>query len=118
MQLDLLSPVAPIVRASQRATAGMERVRDAVEAECPGWMDVALDAVRRFAAVQSVGLFTAEGMRSVIGAELPPTTRLRVWGPLIKKAIAAGYIVHSRQYAPAASSNGSPKPLYRRGPKA
>ena len=118
MQLDLLSPVAPIVRASQRATAGMERVRDAVEAECPGWMDVALDAVRRFAAVQSVELFTAEAMRSVIGAELPPTTRLRVWGPLVKKAIAAGYIAPTGKYAPAASSNGSVRQMYRRGPKA
>jgi hypothetical protein len=96
----------------------MDRVRDAVEAESPGWMDAALDAVRRFAAVQG-GMFTTEAMRSVIQGELPPTTRLRVWGPLTKAAIRHGYIEPVRgMFAPAASSNGSVRQMYRRGPNA
>jgi hypothetical protein len=118
MQMTLIDEAAPIVRASQRAAAGMDRVRDAVESESPGWMDAALDAVRRFASTQH-GLFTAEQMRSVIQAELPPTTRLRVWGPVTKAAVAAGFIEPVRgMFAPAASSNGSVRQMYRRGPKA
>jgi hypothetical protein len=118
MQLELIERPSPIVRASQRAVAGMDRVRDAVESESPGWSEKALDAVRRFAA-QQAGMFTTEGMRSVIQKELPATTRLRVWGPVTKAAVAKGYIEPVKgAFAPAASSNGSPKRMYRRGPKA
>lgn len=93
---------------------GMACVSAAVEHECPGWMDMAVDAVRRFAAHQS-GLFTVEMMRAVIQDEIPPTHRLRVWGPVTQAAIRAGYIEKTRHFAPAVSSNRSPKPLFRKG---
>lgn len=117
MQLDMLTAAAPAQRAAKvRASDAMERVSDAVEAESPGWSAKALDAVKRFAAAQA-GLFTTEAMRGVIESELPPTNRLRVWGPITKTARAKGYIEQVKgAYAPAASSNGSPKPLYKRGP--
>ena len=101
----------------RRARIGMERVSQAVEKECPGWMDIALDAIRRFAG-GNPGTFTAERMRTVLEPELPPTDRLRIWGPLVQAAIRKGYIRPTKGYAPAASSNGSPKRLYSRGANA
>ena len=117
MQLDLI-PKPAIERASARRDAGMEPVRDSAEREVPNWTALALDAVRRFAAHQG-GYFTMEQCRAVVQAELPHQPRLRAWGGVTQSAIRAGFIEPVRgQYAPAASSNGSPKPMYRKGPRA
>lgn len=117
MQLDLI-PRPVIERARARRDAGMERVRDAAEREVPNWTALALEAVRRFAGHQG-GYFTMEQCRAIVESDLPHQPRLRAWGGVTQSAIRAGFIEQVRgQYAPAASSNGSPKPMYRRGPKA
>jgi hypothetical protein len=38
-----------------------------------------------------------------------------VWGHITRASIARGFIVKTDRTAPAASSNGSAKPLFRRG---
>lgn len=84
----------------------------------PGWSERALEALARFARNQHT-VFTIEMARSVIAAEIDPPHDLRAWGAITSKAAAAGFIERVRgSTAPAVSSNGSPKPLYRKGPKA
>lgn len=97
--------------ASQACTAKADRT-------APGWSERALEALARFARHQQT-VFTIEMARSVIAAEVDQPHDLRAWGSITSKAVAAGLIqrVHGST-APAASSNGSPKPLYRKGPKA
>lgn len=59
---------------------------------------------------------TIEMLREVVAAEIDPPHDLRAWGPITKKAMRKDVIQLVRgATAPAASSNGSPKPLYRRG---
>jgi hypothetical protein len=97
--------------AAQACTAKADRTD-------PGWSDRALQALQRFARNQHA-VFTIEMARSVIAAEVSQPHDLRAWGSITSKAVAAGFIQRvPGRTAPAASSNGSPKPLYRRGPKA
>jgi hypothetical protein len=58
-------------------------------------------------------------MRSVVATEVPAPTDLRAWGVITRLAVSREFIARVRGgFAPAASSRGSEKPLYRRGPKA
>ena len=87
----------------------------AADRTAPGWSERAYDAIRRFAAGQA-GAFTIEMLREVVAAEIDPPHDLRAWGPITKKAMRKDVIQLVRgATAPAASSNGSPKPLYKRG---
>lgn len=120
-QLDLIprpSIRRPDHRAGQlRADMGIDRVVDATERQSPDWLDKALARVRVFARAQA-GLFTIEQARSVLESELPEPSDARVWGAVTRAAKAAEFIVPTNVHAPCASSNGSLKPMYRRGPKA
>jgi hypothetical protein len=49
---------------------------------------------------------------------VPAPPDLRAWGAATLAAARAGFIERTNTYHPAVSSNGSPKPCYRRGPKA
>lgn len=90
---------------------------DRAERTAPGWISDAVDALRRFARNQ-VAVFTIEQARCVIETQpgIPEPTDKRAWGHVTRRAEAEGFIERVRNgYAPATSSNGSPKPLYRRG---
>jgi len=108
--------------ARERADTGIERAMAATDAADPQWADDALQAVRKFAAAQAKGvMFTAELLRLAVeraGLRKPPRDA-RSWGGIIRAAAGAEFIerVHGATH-PAASSNGSPKPVYRRGAKA
>lgn len=85
---------------------------DRVESQ---WTITALQAVRTFCTVKASGCtFLAEEARAwaedVRGVTPPPDAR--AWGHVMLKAKAEGLIV-SAGYAPAKSSNGSPKVLWR-----
>jgi hypothetical protein len=57
--------------------------------------------------------------RSLELAGLPKPTDGRAWGVVTRMAVAADYIERVKGVMfPAASSNGSEKPVYRRGGKA
>jgi len=112
---------APITRASARMQAavarrdrGMAQAESSAEWSCAGWIALAVERVRAFVATHP-GAFTVEQMRSVIGPELPPVPELRAWGQVTVQAARLGYIERvPKLYMPAASSNSSPKPAWRR----
>ncbi len=97
-----------------RANMGIERVGEATERNSPEWLGKALDRLRVFARNQH-GLFTIEQARAVLEGELPEPSDARVWGAVTRQAKSAGIIEKTKVFAPCASSNGSPKPMYRRG---
>lgn len=127
MQYELI-PGPDLSRSAARQhamTAARARADDAigaitakVETAEPEWTTKAVQALRKFANAQG-GVFIIEHARLVLRAELPPVHDERIWGRVSRDAIAAGYIERVKgQYFPAASSNGAPKAVYRRGPKA
>ena len=123
MQIELIPSPPAITRATARANA-MQAARQ--RAECgiaaaarvnSAWCVTALEALRKFAAGQ-VGMWTIEMARSVIEQDLDKPSDGRAWGFVTQAAVRAGYIVKTDKTAPAASSNGSGKPLFKRGPSA
>lgn len=106
--------------AKRRGELGRSRAEMRVEALHPGWCLLAVDAVRRAARAQA-GKFSFEALRLVIEeqGELPKPPELRVWGVISRRAAEAGYIERvPGATVTAASSNGAPKPAWRRGKKA
>jgi hypothetical protein len=115
---------SPITRASARQQAyaasiarrdrGMAQSESSAESSCAGWIKLAVDRVRAFASTQT-GVFTIEQLRSVVGPELPPVPELRAWGQVTVQAARLGYIERvPKVFLPAASSNSSPKPAWRK----
>lgn len=101
-----------------RAAALAERLDE-------GWSERALEWLRVYAATAQLPTgeleaFTIEQARAWIGecAALPDGADARAWGAVTRRAVRLGYIEATGGYAPAASSHGSPKRLYRRGSRA
>lgn len=77
----------------------------------PGWIDLAARQLLSYA-LRSTVPFTIEQAR----LECMPTPEgadARSWGHVTRLAVRMGWIEPTGGYAPAASSNGSPKRLYR-----
>lgn len=105
---------AAMAAAKERAALGMSRAARRAARVSIGYVEVALQAVKRYAA-SNPGEWTTEQMRSVLEPDLPPVPEARVWGYIVVQAIKAGYMERvPRKFAPAASSNGCPKPLWKR----
>lgn len=105
-QLDL-----PLVRA--RRDDGIERAIAHAEAVKPDWRKEALDWVRHYAAM-SAAPFLAEEVRDMAeaaGFTAPPDGR--AWGQVMRDAQRERVVVKVG-YAPARSSNLSPKVQWRR----
>lgn len=104
--------------AQERADAGIASSAQHADEVHESWVAQAAEALG-WAASQSVrGLkFTVEDLRGhpTIVRMLPPPPDLRSWGAATRRATKLGYIVKTDEYALAASSNNSPKPLYRAG---
>lgn len=99
------------------ADSAIARVADSAERAVPGWAKAALELVRVFARNQD-GLFTIEQCRWVVQRQIDAPPDLRAWGVVTRMASARGFIERTNRSAPAYSSNGSDRPLYRRGDKA
>lgn len=98
--------------AAARREAGMASALDHAESDAPGWGDTCLDYMRRYALRQS-DPWTCEEFRAwAYALGLPMPAEQRAFGPVTQRAIRAG-LIQRVGYAPAASSNGSPKPVYR-----
>jgi hypothetical protein len=99
-------------KAAGDAAAKAERVVD------PEWGNRALDALRKFV-TGAPGLFTMEMARGVLELQgaVPEPPDKRAWGSVTRIAAQQGIIERTKTYHPSASSNGSEKPCYRRGPK-
>lgn len=100
--------------ARTRGDLGAERAAHKAERTQPGWVDIAAEAVRDHARASGPLSFTIEEARA--GFKAPEGVDLRAWGAVTRRAVVLGYIVATDAYAPAVSSNGSPKRLYRKGP--
>lgn len=111
----LTFPELELARRTGHAAA--QAAADRADRNAPGWVDDAVAALRCFARHQ-VAVFTIEQARGVIETQpgITEPTDKRAWGHVTRRAEAEGYIERVRGgYAPATSSSGSPKPLYRRG---
>lgn len=104
--------------ARDRAEVGMDRAARRAERLHADWCREATEALRKFAAGQKGSLFLIEMARVVIARELDTPSDARAWGRVVQQAARAGYIVKTNLMAPAASSNASGKPLWKKGPKA
>lgn len=125
-QLSLLDPIdtsrkaarsAAMAAAHERGELGMQRAADKAGS---GWCEMACEALRKLAAATYPGLFTVENARLVLQRELPPQASLRAWGNVTVMAVRRGYIQRAKggNTQRTASSNGSEKPLWTKGPKA
>lgn len=100
-----------IAEAVEQGTQAAQAAADRAERLGPGWIETAIDEVRAFAQRFS-GPFTIERAR-LHCSPLPDGADARAWGAITQAAMRRGFIEKTGEYAPAASSNGSPKPLYR-----
>ncbi len=106
-QPDLFNPPASEQLARQRAQDGIRRA--AVHAG-KRWVRLAVGYVQEYAAKHET--FLAEDCREFAEADgltCPPDSR--AWGGVMRRALREGIIVRAG-YAPACSSNGSPKCLW------
>ncbi len=117
MALPPLSRQKRLRNARIAADRAIGQSADSAEREIPGWIAKAVAAVGVFARGQH-SLFTMETCRWVIQQNLEQPNELRSWGQVTRQAKAAGFIVVTRESSPTHSSNGSLKPMYRRGPAA
>lgn len=105
--------------AAVRADAGIKRSAKKASTLEPGWIERAVEEVRAFAKKQDPdALFNIEDVRVGRDAHAPTGADERSWGHVAKRAIKLGVIVKTNMMKEAASSNGSPKRAYRRGPHA
>lgn len=101
--------------AVSRGKTGMKRAADHADNDSPGWTERAYQALRSYVEGRLHSeTFTIEQAREVAGLLVDEPPDGRAWGAVTQRAIRAGLIVRTGEYAPAASSNGSPKPLYRK----
>lgn len=107
-----------MARAEARADEGMARAAQHAEAVAPGWCARAVESLRGFAKRQT-GPFLIESARFVMQAEgLPVPPEERAWGAVTRQASKAGFIAMTDRMGRAVTSNGSPKPLWVKGPNA
>lgn len=100
-----------------RGARGMRRAAEHAERESDGWIERAVTVLRTAAQVaKPEDEFTIEQLRADGWSRLlPEPPDLRAWGSATQIAARRGFIEKTGGYAPATSSNGSPKPLYRKG---
>lgn len=104
--------------AMTRGDLGIERAADKAERNAPGWVDDAVDAIRlvfaRFPTVEmTVEVARTYAMQNY-GFKAPEGVDLRAWGQVTRRAVKLGYIERvPDKFQAAASSNCSPKPVYR-----
>lgn len=99
--------------ARARRDAGMHASEAHADATVPGWSDQAFALLCRYASEQPAP-WTCEAFRwwaAANGLADPPDSR--AFGGITQRAIRR-QVIERVGYAPAASSNGSPKPLYAR----
>jgi len=105
--------------ANARADLGVERAARKADRVAAGWIGIALDRIGFY--VPPAPEFTIEEVRAFVEiiAPRPDDVDGRVWGHITREACARGLIERiPGKFKAAASSNGSPKAVYRRGPKA
>lgn len=104
-------------QAASRADTGIAQAAGKVDRLDAGWIDAATNQVRAFAC-RAGKAFTIESARASCTPP-PEGADQRVWGAVTRRAVKSGFIERiPGKFAAAASSNGSPKPMYQPGPNA
>jgi len=96
-----------------RRAVGIARAADKADRDHEGWQDEAVSAVRKYLAQHPGRQFLAEDVRAwceAMGIIDAPENE-RAWGAVMRRAAKDGYICKIG-YAPARSSNLSPKVLW------
>lgn len=93
------------------AESGIRRSAERNEEANPGWHAAVMALVESWVRGRP-GLFTIEALRSELASKVKPPTDNRAWGAVTRSAMRRRLIQASGHFAPAVSSNGSPKPLY------
>lgn len=120
-----MTPAAEtMVEARARATVGIDRAASRAERATSEWVTRAADVLRIGACMLHAqgplwAEFTVEKIREMTGNAVPKPPDERSWGAATRVAKNRGYIEPIKgRFEAAASSNGSPKQVYRKGPKA
>ncbi len=104
---------ADLFAALDRGHAGASGAAEHADAVENGWTEMAVDDLRRFART-ATRPFTIEQARAhCLG--IPQGCDARSWGVVTRIAMKRGFIRFAGYFFPAASSHGSPKPMYERG---
>lgn len=104
-----------LAAARLRAERGMSQAESSAEWSIPGWVELAVEKLRMFARAQG-GVFSIEQAREALKDQVPTPPDLRAWGRVTQLAVARGFIEQvPRLFMPAASSNSTLKPAWRKG---
>lgn len=124
-QMTLIDPIDPsrgaarkarLDAARKRADRAITNVADKAGRE---WVEGAVERLRALAVSTYPGMFNVEQARLVIEQTFECPADLRAWGRVTQLAVKRGYLERVKgQFLPAASSNGAPKSVYRKGAKA
>lgn len=95
--------------AETKRDAGIERAADHAERETPGWIEQASQFLRGYARTHVD--FLAEDVVAAALFQIPPPPDGRAWGAVFRQAAREG-VIHKVGYAPAKTSNLSPKVLW------
>ena len=98
--------------ARRRRDSGITRATDHAEAETPGWNDIAFDFLEACAKVRAAPFLAEDVIEMAKAAHLPPPPDGRAWGGVFRRAARQG-VIQKAGYAPAKTSNCSPKVLWR-----
>lgn len=100
-----------LIEAKERGEVGAARAADKAERIDEGWIHQSIDALVKFYQ-GNPGEHTIEQAREFC-PPLPEGADARAWGYITRHVLNLGLIEKTGRFAPASSSNGSPKPLYR-----
>lgn len=101
-----------------RGDLGAERAASKAQRVAGDWIDRAVVLVHAYASGLETTPFTMELCRATVERRHPRPAEVdgRVWGHITRQAVKLGYIERvPGLFAPAASSNGCPKPCYVKG---
>lgn len=100
----------------ERGINGMNRAVSHANRVVDKWSDIARNAVINFLKSKDDDyLFIIEDVRSEIDNKIPPPPDLRSWGSVTQSLVRHHDIEATDLFRKAASSNGSPKPVYKKG---
>lgn len=97
-------------QAVSRRESGIFRGEVGANAEIDGWSDLALERIVEYAASHET--FLMEEVRRSLPEDFPEPSDARAWGVVTRKAVKDKIISRTENYAPARSSNLSPKPVW------
>lgn len=110
-QQDLFDqPLADMDKARKARDEGMRRVESHTEDDIPGWGERAYAFLIDYA--HTGAEFRIEDVRAAAVGVIPDPPDARAWGPVAFRA-ARNKRIEVVRYAPAASSHGSPKPVWK-----